>query len=268
MRQDSPSVRTAAIDYPEGVAVDPHRHRRTQLVYAATGVMTVSTALGAWVVPPERAVWIPGGIEHWIAMRGRVSMRTLYFEPDRVGIAACAVVGVPPLARNLILRAMTLDDPARLDRLIAVLLDELADTPAAPLHLPLPRDRRLLRVAEALLATPRDSRSLSDWAALAAASPRTVERGFRAETGLSFRAWRTRARLLQALRELAAGRSVSEVALDLGFQEPGSFIAMFRRSLGSTPGRFFRLTAEAEGAADGGERPRLRPPAPLQDIPV
>ena len=53
-------------DYPKGHRIPPHRHDWHQLIYARTGVMTVSTAEGAWVVPPQRAVWLPAATEHEI----------------------------------------------------------------------------------------------------------------------------------------------------------------------------------------------------------
>ena len=55
-------VVTLANDYPSGYEIEPHRHARAQLVYAAQGVMTVTVAAGSWVVPPQRAVWMPAGI--------------------------------------------------------------------------------------------------------------------------------------------------------------------------------------------------------------
>jgi hypothetical protein len=48
-------------DYSHGHLLPRHTHRRAQLLYGATGVMQVSTHDGNWVVPPQRAVWIPPG---------------------------------------------------------------------------------------------------------------------------------------------------------------------------------------------------------------
>ena len=73
----------------------------------------------------------------------------------------------------------------------------------------------------------------------AGCSKRTLERLFLYETGLTFGKWRQQMRLLHALRLLAAGQSVTTVALDVGYDTPSAFIAMFRRNLGATPGRYF-----------------------------
>ena len=236
-------------DLSPGEVIPPHRHRRHQLVYASEGVMTVTTARGAFVVPPQRGVWLPGGVEHRIDARGAVSMRTLYVEPHAAqGLPAeVCVLHVTPLLRELLLAAVAQSQTYRPnspeDRLMSVILDQIRVLPVAPLALPMPSDRRLRRVAEGLLANPADSRGLDDWAAEVGASARTLARLFRRELAMSFRAWRQQLRLLRALESLAAGDAVTTVALDLGYDSPSAFIAMFRRNLGTTPTRYFAATA-------------------------
>ena len=80
---------------------------------------------------------------------------------------------------------------------------------------------------------------------------RTLERLFQSETGLSFGKWRQQLRLLYALRLLAAGRPVTAVAFDVGYESASAFIAMFKRTLGVTPHRYFasNLNGGVESAA-------------------
>ncbi len=240
------SVVTLANDYPAGHKIAPHRHARSQLVYASEGVMTVTAAAGSWVVPPQRAVWMPAGMEHAIRVNRRVSMRSLYIVPEAApGLPlACRVVTVSPLLRALILRAMSIpqlyDENGPDGRIVRVILDELRSLPATPLHLPRPRDPRLTRVTEQLQAAPGDARPFGDWSRLAGASPRTLARLFVSETGLTFRAWRQRARLLHALVELADSAPVTRAAFESGYDSPSAFIAAFKREFGTTPARYFR----------------------------
>jgi AraC-like DNA-binding protein len=70
-------------------------------------------------------------------------------------------------------------------------------------------------------------------------SRRTMERLFRAETGMSLGQWQRRQTLLHALRRLAASENVTGVAGELGYNSASAFIAMFRRELGQTPKRYF-----------------------------
>ena len=122
---------------------------------------------------------------------------------------------------------------------MSVLLDQIAALPAVPLQLPLPADGRALRLAGVLQENPCDRRSLPALSRGTGASTRTLERLFLRETGLSFVRWRQQLRLLHALRLLAEGRPVTTVALDVGYQSPSAFVAMFKAALGCTPGRYF-----------------------------
>lgn len=231
-------------DLAAGEVLPFHRHRRAQFVYSSTGVMTVTTARAAYVVPPQRAVWMPGGTEHRIDARSDVSMRSLYIETneDDALPAEVRVLQVSTLLRELVVAAVddgpeiAPDSPAA--RLAAVIVDQISAQPVASLALPIPTDPRLLRVVDGLMADPADPRDLAGWAAQAGASRRTLSRLFTAQTGMSFRAWRQQLRLHRALELLAGGRDVTTVAQDTGYDSTSAFIAMFRRCLGTTPARY------------------------------
>jgi AraC-like DNA-binding protein len=238
-------IAAMAKDFPDGHRIPNDRHERGQLVYGVSGVLTVTTPHGTWVVPPQRAVWVPPRTDHSSRMSGRVQMRTLYLRRDvaRRLPAQCCVMNVSGLLRELILAATAMpvlyDRRGRDARVMALILDELQGAADLPLHLPRPRDRRLLRVCDAILAAPADARPLEAWAAEAGASARTLARLFQRETGMSFAHWRQQARLLESLRRLAAGEAVTAVAIDCGYQSPSAFAAMFRRALGVAPTAYF-----------------------------
>lgn len=218
-----------------------------QLVCALRGVMTVRTEAGLWVIPPQQAMWVPPGNPLRVEMGGEVSMRTLYLSP---AIAAglpdtCRVVQVSPLLRELLLAAIrlrTLDRRKPAERhLIDVILDQIAVLPLAPLDLPAPRDKRGARAAQLVRDHSGRRIRLADVTREAGASPRTLERLFKAETGLSFGAWCQRARMLHALQLLAGGGSVTATSLSVGYESLSAFVAAFRRAFGTTPGRYFRI---------------------------
>ncbi len=239
-----------AVDYPDGQVIARHVHVRAQLLHASMGAMRVEADRGRWIIPPGFAVWVPAGVAHAVTAVGAISMRTLYVRSDALAAlpAALQVVAVSDLLRALILRAVAVPPEALASgegaRLVAVILDELAALKEAPLSLAMPRDPRLLRIAAALDADPADNRPLRDWASMAGIAPRTATRRFAAETGLGFRAWRQRLRLLKALEALAAGRPVAAIGYDLGYDSPSAFTAMFRRATGAPPSRY-----AAEGSA-------------------
>lgn len=225
-----------------------HRHRRAQLLYGATGVMQVSTAEGNWVVPPQRAVWIPPGVAHEVLMLG-VSTRSLYIEPAAVTDmdARCQVISVSPLMRQLLMEAVELaldyDEAGRDGALINLLLHELLRSAHLPLHLPLPQDPRLLGLCQAFLQRPDAHVSPAQWAAQLHTSLRSFNRLFSQQTGLSFSRWRQQACVMSALSRLAVGNSVTRIALDLGYDSPAAFSTMFRRVLGHAPSAWLEKTA-------------------------
>lgn len=243
--QDIPRpVAAMAVEYPSGHVDSRHRHRRAQLLYGTTGVLSVVTDEGRWVVPPQRAVWLPGGTDHEISCRGHVSFRTLYVEPDaHPGLpAGCRVIKVSDLLRALILEAIQLPIEYDLDgrdgRIMALITDEIAASTAVPLHVPMPRDKRLVRICKMLQQDPANDGDLDCWAREAGMARRTLTRLFREETNMSFAAWRQQIRLLEALARLAVGQPITAVALDVGYNSPSAFTAMFRRIFGTTPSQY------------------------------
>ena len=241
-----PSPVTAlAYDLGHGHAIPEHLHPEDQLVYACQGVMTVRTNAGTWVVPTQRAVWIPARTPHSILMSGAVSMRTIYLRARLVRRLprTCCVVNVSPLLQQMIIHLCTVGRLNRRSRthahLIHVLIDQLETVQAVPLQLPSPSDPRAARVAAALQGNLNGSVSLAWACEQAGASKRTIERLFQRETGISLGKWREQLRLMRSMQLLAAGEKISHAALEAGYSTPSAFIAMFRKALGTTPRKYF-----------------------------
>ncbi|HTV36289.1 MAG TPA: helix-turn-helix transcriptional regulator [Xanthobacteraceae bacterium] len=232
-------------DFPAGSYIAPHTHRRAQLTWAAEGVMTVTAAEGTWVVPPHRALWIPAGMVHSIRMSSAVAMRALFVEPRlaRTVAKTCKVVLMNGLLRELLLEAAhaPIDDDrnGRTRHIEALILDEIRTLDAQPLHLPMPRDKRLRLICDMLLRDPGRHETLEQWADIAGASSRTLARLFAGETGMRFVDWRHQARLAAALVRLAEGARIASVARALGYDSVSAFTVMFRRALGKTPRDYF-----------------------------
>lgn len=241
-----------AADMEPGTNVASHRHKWGQLAYASEGVMIVSTENGRWMVPPERAVWIPPDMAHAITTTARLKFRAIHIAANQTTSLPddCRVVKVSALLRELVYRAETIpktyvpDSPE--SRIMAIILDQICEAEPAPLYLPMPLDRRLVRLTDILLANPGERRSLAELAQTSGASERTLARLFKQETGLTFGKWRQQRRLLAALELLSQGQSVTNAALDLGYESVSAFIAMFKSALGSTPSRYFRAASESQ----------------------
>src|SRR3954447_27086362 len=79
-RATGDGIHLVARNYRKGTRLDTHMHREAQLVYAIRGTMQVTTPKGRWLVPPDRAVWVPARLEHSIDVLADLEMRTLYFD--------------------------------------------------------------------------------------------------------------------------------------------------------------------------------------------
>jgi AraC-like DNA-binding protein len=255
--QDVPRpVAGLADEYPPGYVDPRHNHKRAQLLYASAGVTSVTTEQASFVVPPHRAVWIPSGVFHEVHCRGHVSMRTLYIDPQarKDLLTQVRVMEVSNLLHELVLEATTLPVEYEIDsrdgRIMALILDEIAAAPAMPMNVPMPRDPRLMRVCRLILDNPAHHDTLDDGARLAGMGRRTFTRMFRRETRMTFAAWRQHVRLMEAVSQLATGKHVTTVALDVGYSGPSAFAAMFRRAFGLAPTEYL---ASIQGVA--GRRP-------------
>ncbi|MCB2061270.1 MAG: helix-turn-helix transcriptional regulator [Novosphingobium sp.] len=230
-------------EYPAGFTDPMHSHDHVQILYASAGVMSVTTRDTSFVIPPQRAVWLPAGIEHEVSCRGPVSLRTLYFRNSEAdGKDTCRVFEVSNFLKALILEVASFeplyDVGGREGEIVRLLLAEIGRMPNAPYCVTMPQDRRLLRVCQEIIADPSDPRDIDDWARLAAMGRRTFTRTFKQETGMGLAVWRQQVRLMEALSLLASGESVTRVAYEVGYDSPSGFSAMFRRAFGVPPSQY------------------------------
>ncbi|WP_164981622.1 AraC family transcriptional regulator [Silvibacterium dinghuense] len=238
-------VSAMAKSYPAGYLGYAHSHARAQLLYAASGSMRLTFTRGCWVIPPQRAVWLPPGYVHQTSAIGELEMRTLYIREDSCPSAApCEprMLGVSLLLRELVLRIVAMpmeyDERGQEGRIVAAALGEIDWTPLDPVRLPPLGDARLRRMEQMLTRSPEDASTLDTWAARLRISTRTLARLIRQETGLSFQVWRDHIRTFAAIPMLAEGRPLIEIAIAVGYETAWSFTAMFKRVTGTLPSRY------------------------------
>lgn len=229
-----------------------HQHRKAQLVYSVRGVLNCEIEEGVWIVPPQCAIWIPGGLPHSARGSGETECYCLFVEPDAApGLPkTCCTISVSPLLREMLLKVAGFPElytlGGRDDRLIAALLDELAAAPAEDLHLPMPRDSRLRRLVGMLLADPADKTTKAALATRIGMSERSMSRLLLQEVGMSFGRWRRQLHVILAIQRLTRGESVQTVALELGYENASGFVTMFRKAVGKPPARY--LSDRTRGA--------------------
>jgi len=229
------AVAVMAKEYPAGASTQPHFHPRGQLLHAVNGVMLAKTAQGAWIVPPRHALWIPPHTVHCVDFRVPVSLRTAYIRAEEAAAIPprCKVLAVSVLLREAILGL--LDEPVLYEEdgrggaLATLVIHEIGRAAKAEFELPLPTDKRLAALCEALIENCALPLDIDDWVDRFGLSRRTFTRRFRAETGLSFADWRRRLRAMNAAALLSEGAKAEATARKVGYRSASALVAMMRR---------------------------------------
>lgn len=230
------------VDYAAEVPV--HTHRKGQLIIALYGAVICRAENDIWIVPPDCAVWIPGGIPHSATATWNAHLNYLFIEPGAAALPEkCCTLAISSLIKELVERLTReeIDYPpdSHVARLTRITLDELASMPQQKLSLPVSSHAKIRTMADALVSHPEDRSTFSQWAKRLAISERSLARLMLRETGLTFGRWRQQLHLIIALQELASGVSVQNVAARLGYESVNAFITMFRKTMGSTPAHYF-----------------------------
>jgi AraC-like DNA-binding protein/mannose-6-phosphate isomerase-like protein (cupin superfamily) len=241
-------------DYEKDFLLIRHQHKRAQLLYAAVGTMIVVTEQGSWLVTPGEAAWIAAELAHEVQMIGVVSTRSLYLAPGIFVDEAkeARVICVPALLRNLLFVAV--DAPLEYDvngrdgLVMQLLLHEISTSPTLPNGIPIPKNVRLAKLCRKFLNEMSPHDTIDSWSAALNMSRRTFTRLFKLETSMSFTVWRRQVFLFSALPRLLAGESVTRVAIELGYNSPGAFTTMFRRTFGVSPTRYVSQQYEENSA--------------------
>jgi AraC-like DNA-binding protein len=232
---------TADFDRKE---MDFHRHGKGQLLLLLRGVFTSEVEGALWIAPPQSAIWVPGGVLHRVSAAGTIECYIAYFDASLASRlpSKCCTISTTPLLRELVIRSarfpMLYPEGGMETRLFTLLVDEVSLAPTGNLYLPMPTDHRLRKIAETLIEAPADRGTVQTWARRVGLSERTLARLLVQETGMSFGRWRQQLQIMLAVKWLSTGASVQQVADGLGYESAGNFVTMFRKALGTSPGRY------------------------------
>ncbi|WP_038346075.1 AraC family transcriptional regulator [Acinetobacter sp. A47] len=233
-------------NYPHGHIEDWHSHERIQLIHTLSGVIRVQTQEGIWITPPGRGVWIPAHKPHALLSSGHVKARGVFIDASiQHGMCnECRVVAIPALLRELISSAIQIQhaiQPAsRNERLLQLILDEVRLLPTLAFSLPEPQSPKLQQLCQRIKNNLALEWHLEQSARLLHISSKTLARHFQKETGLHYSDWVRQAKLMQAMIDLSLNKPVLNVALDLGYESPSAFSAMFKRETSMTPSDYLK----------------------------
>jgi AraC-like DNA-binding protein len=248
-----PSTYTVVQELPKAYRAGPFVDHEGQLITVMSGILDLNTQAQVWLLTPQRGLWIPSGLAYSLHARSDVSLCRINIASDetRLGFPdKPGSIAVSSLLRELILRTVSLSpergDEYKKELILTLILEEISWAEESPL--PLPQDERLRRVCRAIMDNPSDRRGLKEWADYTATSSRTLARLFHTQLGMSYQCWRQLALVKNALPRLWAGDAVTQVALELGYETPGAFSAMFRRVMRVCPNEYREGNTERQSA--------------------
>lgn len=242
---DDPSLpiiaQLASVDTPH--RIEPHAHRRGQLVYASHGSLQVKSRGPIFMVPPQFAIWIPPQVSHSVTAGMPIDYCSLFVDESVKEVLPNhpQLLHLTPILRELTTTAVDAhydSNPGPRARLNAVILDQLQMLRPARVALPIPSSDRMNEVVDFYLQNPEAHLDLRELAQRFAMSERTLTRHFKSETGLNLSQWLQHLKALKAIEMLEAGESVKAAAFEVGYQQPSAFISMFKRVTGHTPNRY------------------------------
>lgn len=243
-------VRCTSRAYKTSTAVSLHSHDWAQLAFAESGVVRVHTERTTYTAPPGRAIWIPAQTAHCASVLEQASMLITFIGHAATGAASqplqsahwqqCKILETTALLRALLmaLEANEQNTDSNTDyyrHLSQLFLIELSRAPALSLGVPLPADKRLRQICQAILKQPNIRTSIAALAAEYGASVSTLQRLSRTELGSSFSAWRQQVILSHAFVLAAKGWNTTRIADALGYSSVSAFSYFVKQHLGITP---------------------------------
>ena len=226
-----------------------HTHDLHQIEYACRGIVEVETAEARYLLPPQQAVWIPAGLSHCTSIRDAQTV-SVFFEAESwpspgTLTARAQVLTVPSILREMIRYAerwsILREASDRVaDDFFTTLADLVADSlqREAPLFLPSSRDPLTSAIMKYTDAHLNDV-TVQAACRTVGVSERTLRRHFTTVTGMTWRDYLLRSRLLRAMTALTETDStVLEISHQVGFDSVSAFSRAFRRLTGQTPSSY------------------------------
>lgn len=242
----SPLAAFAYLDSDQNIRYDWHAHQRHQLIYAFSGTLRLEAENGIYLLPPQRAAWIPAGVSHRTTLRNVISA-SVFFAPALVSAkqAEIRIIPAAPIVREMVHYALRWppdrapDDglAASYFKTLGLLCGEWIKAEAG-FRLPAAKTDQILAAMDYTL-TNLAGGTLAGAAQAAALSPRQFRRRFQAECTIGWRQYHFQARMLRAMELLAAPQaSVTEAAYSVGFNSLSAFAKSFARFAGQSPNEY------------------------------
>ncbi|MDP2589833.1 AraC family transcriptional regulator [Vibrio splendidus] len=221
-----------------------HSHSWGQVQLISGGILEMEAESTRFLAPPHLAIWVPAGVMHCSYNRKPLDYCSLNIAPELTQHLPdkTSLIKITPIVSSIIDdfrdRGINVAESEQDQKLVQVLLDQLAQREVEHHFLPSTDNKYLAPILASVEENPTDEVTLKDWAERVHTTERTLSRHCQTELGMSFTEWRLRVRYLYSMDLLRNGQSVKEVALTLGYNQASPFITMFKRYANQTPEQY------------------------------
>ncbi|BAU94899.1 AraC family transcriptional regulator [Corynebacterium suranareeae] len=242
MTMTSKTVQAPAFPITEPIVVTDRLHPESHILFwQYRGTSTISLNDDPKVLRADEALWVPAGFRHSLYVNSNSLLLRIFFPKSHVNINAeltsSHILHVNAELSDLLMSMVQSDSSLIHDRgaLDQYVVDRIVEHMNSPMW---PQSAASRQIAEFLNENPGDLRTLEQLARFVHTSPRTIEREFCNETGLTFQEWRMHCRISEAKRLIKLGLPVDSVAFRVGYSTASSFGRAFKRQTGVTPSSY------------------------------
>jgi len=213
-------------------------------LFLKAGVIAIITEQGRYLIPSEQSIWLPANtIFQLIATTDAELVSYLVGETgEQLQHTTTTVLAVNPFLKSLINESISEDvkqyDNASLNSLMQLLFNRVQTAQPLSLLLPAVKDQRLAAITSRQQKFPALKTDLVAWGKFVHASPRTLSRVFKNETGITYSEWKQIMVIHIAIIQLYLGESITIIAKNLGYESSSAFIYMFKKHMKVTPSHY------------------------------
>lgn len=214
---------------------DTHVHEEPHLIHVVSGTADLVVEGRPIRLGPRENLWLAPRVPHSASYSEESVVFGPFLSPHTIPQARIQLLGIVPDLSRIVATILGAGPrtSAEVHRFRVALDEVLNAIQQECFSLVVPRHPAAKLVARASVGGSKGgSATLEVLAANAETSPRHIQRLFREETGLSFRSWRTRARLNVAVSQLRGGAPLPVAARAAGFTTRSGLLSALSRETG------------------------------------
>lgn len=222
-----------------------HVHQRGQLSFVAKGYQYFYIENSIYLVPQNHVIWIPSGVKHKSRSEAEHIdlMVVLYrYAPEIDFFKTVHVFAVPSVLREMLWYAskwsQNLDENTEQHHFLQAILNSLPHfcSENHNLQIPVPSSEKLIPICEDINKNFKYSIDINILAEKVSMSARSLQRNFKAETGITVQKYHQLIRILKSIELVEQEKfTLTEIAYMVGYKSLPAFTSSYQAIMKSGP---------------------------------